>query len=90
MRNRTPDASPDITWHRGSRTLEVNLTISLCGLGGISGAALELGLAAVLRHGSGALSFWALTHPGPAADFHHPDSFTLSLSAARSRRVEPR
>ncbi|MEM9088638.1 MAG: DOMON-like domain-containing protein [Cyanobacteria bacterium P01_F01_bin.53] len=24
-------------------------------------------------------SFWAIAHPGPEADFHHPDSFVLSL-----------
>lgn len=24
-------------------------------------------------------TFWAIAHPGPAADFHHPDSFVVKL-----------
>ena len=28
---------------------------------------------------AGQESYWAIAHPGPTADFHHPDSFVLSL-----------
>ncbi|MFY8149889.1 MAG: DOMON-like domain-containing protein [Prochlorococcaceae cyanobacterium] len=42
-------------------------------------APLQLGVTAVLEHRSGALSYWALHHPGPEADFHRRDSFLLKL-----------
>lgn len=40
----------------------------------------RLGLSAVLEHDSGALSYWALAHPGARPDFHHPASFALELA----------
>jgi len=40
---------------------------------------LEIGIAAVLRHAGHGLTYWALTHPGPAADFHRRDSFLVEL-----------
>ena len=27
----------------------------------------------------GTLSYWALAHPSPKPDFHHPDGFVLEL-----------
>ena len=42
-------------------------------------AALELGLTAVIAGQSGALSYWALRHPGPQADFHDRGGFALAL-----------
>jgi hypothetical protein len=40
---------------------------------------LELGVTAVLGHRSGELSYWALAHNGPEADFHRRDSFVIEL-----------
>jgi len=40
---------------------------------------LELALAAVIEDTTGTLSYWALAHPGPRPDFHHPGSFTARL-----------
>lgn len=40
---------------------------------------IRLGLTAVLEDTDGALSYWALSHPGARPDFHHPASFTLTL-----------
>lgn len=40
---------------------------------------LSLGITAVLEQRSGALSYWALHHPGPEADFHRREGFTLLL-----------
>ena len=40
----------------------------------------RIGLSAVIQDREGARSFWALTHPGEAPDFHHPASFTLDLT----------
>jgi len=40
---------------------------------------LAVGLAAVLRFRDQGLTYWALTHPGPQADFHRRDSFLVEL-----------
>lgn len=40
---------------------------------------LEVGVTAVLEQRSGALSYWALHHPAPQADFHHRGGFLLRL-----------
>jgi hypothetical protein len=40
-----------------------------------------LALSAVLEHGSGEQSYWALAHGADKPDFHHPDSFALELPA---------
>ncbi len=39
-----------------------------------------LGLSAVLEKWDGTKSYWALHHPAPAPDFHHPEGFSLTLS----------
>jgi hypothetical protein len=44
-----------------------------------SGAALELGLTAVLEQPGGELSYWALNHPGPEPDFHDRRGWSLRL-----------
>jgi hypothetical protein len=55
-------------------------------LAGTAPPALELALAAVIEDATGALSYWALAHPGPRPDFHHPRSFAARLE----RPVGPR
>jgi hypothetical protein len=39
----------------------------------------RLGLSAVLEHADGRLSHWALHHPRPEPDFHHPAGRVLRL-----------
>jgi len=39
----------------------------------------RIGLSAVIEDIDGSLSYWALAHPSDKPDFHHPDSFTLTL-----------
>jgi hypothetical protein len=41
--------------------------------------ALEVGIAAVLKLARGGVSYWALTHGGPQADFHRRDGFIIQL-----------
>jgi hypothetical protein len=41
--------------------------------------ALEVAVSAVLKHKDGRMTYWALTHPGPQADFHRRDGFILDL-----------
>lgn len=40
---------------------------------------LRLALAAVIESENGTLSYWALRHPVERPDFHHPDSFAITL-----------
>lgn len=40
---------------------------------------LEIGLAAVIKGRDGGLTYWALTHPGPQADFHRREAFLVEL-----------
>ncbi len=42
-------------------------------------ASLEIAITTVIKHTDGALTYWALTHPGAVADFHHRDSFIIEL-----------
>lgn len=54
-------------------------------LGAVPGLRAEaewaLGLSAVIETVDGRKSYWALRHPSPAPDFHHPDCFALTLDA---------
>jgi hypothetical protein len=40
---------------------------------------LKVGISAVINPVNGELTYWALTHRGPEADFHRKDSFILEL-----------
>ena len=42
-------------------------------------AELELGASAVIEHLDGEISYWALNHPAPQADFHNRQSFALRV-----------
>lgn len=46
----------------------------------IDAAALEIGVCAVLQSSSGALTYWAVAHPGSEPDFHHRGGFCLKLT----------
>ena len=41
--------------------------------------AWSIGLSAVVEDADDGVSYWALAHPSDTPDFHHPDSFTLTL-----------
>jgi hypothetical protein len=44
----------------------------------------RLALSTVVEERTGTKSYWALTHPQPKPDFHHPDSFTLKIAGLDS------
>ncbi|MGV9005465.1 MAG: DOMON-like domain-containing protein [Brevundimonas sp.] len=49
-------------------------------LNGLNPAApWSIGLSAVIEAIDGTIAYWALAHPSDTPDFHHPDSFTLTL-----------
>ena len=39
----------------------------------------SIGLSAVIEDIGGGMTYWALAHPSDRPDFHHPDSFILTL-----------
>lgn len=83
MQPRAPRRPPQIVCRPGEDLLEIDVNVDFEGLFTESAPidALRLGLAAVLEDRQGQLSYWALAHPSDERpDFHHPDSFVLSLS----------
>jgi len=41
--------------------------------------ALKIGISTVIKTINSEITYWALTHPGPRADFHRRDSFIVEL-----------
>jgi hypothetical protein len=78
MAEETALTSLPVSVRRGSDSLELGLELDV---GGIVAAdqPLMVGIAAVIKLTGGELTYWALTHPGPAADFHRRDSFVVEL-----------
>ncbi len=46
-------------------------------------ASIEVGVSAVVKRRDLTSMYWALTHPGPQADFHRRDSFIIELKGLR-------
>lgn len=53
-------------------------------LGAIIGAerVVEAGVSAVIKQKGGEISYWALAHRGPKADFHRRDGFIVELESS--------
>jgi hypothetical protein len=61
--------------------LELNAVISLSEMPELIGnARLEIGVAAVIESVDRQRSYWAVFHPAPQPDFHHPEGFVLELA----------
>jgi hypothetical protein len=70
---------PQIAVRSTASHLELDAIVQLDRLSGRHpGAALLLGLAAVIETGGG-MSYWALHHPADKADFHRAEGFVLRL-----------
>jgi hypothetical protein len=78
MAEETALTSLPLSVRRRADSLEVALELDV---GRIVSAdqPLMVGIAAVIKRAGGGLSYWALTHPGPQADFHRRDSFVVEL-----------
>jgi hypothetical protein len=78
MAEETALTSLPLSVRRGSDSLEVTLELDMERIVSAD-QPLMAGIAAVIKLTGGELTYWALTHPGPAADFHRRDSFLLKL-----------
>jgi hypothetical protein len=78
MVEETAFASLPLRLRRRPDSLRLDLEL---GIDRIVGAdqPLEVGIAAVIKLAGGGLTYWALTHPGPQADFHRRDGFLAKL-----------
>ena len=77
MQEETAIASLPFSVQR-SDTLSLTLTLDLHPIIPIH-QPLEVAITTVICQQSGELTYWALTHPGPEADFHRRDSFMIQL-----------
>ena len=72
-------AAPVVTPPTGGEGITLQTDLDLAWLLGVPNARLRLGLATILEHASGELSYWALNHPAGKPDFHHADGFMIEL-----------
>jgi hypothetical protein len=79
---RNEELVPALPFQVSCQARELTLSLSLS-LGGLVDRSedLEMAMTAVLQDRSGAFSYWAVSHPGPEADFHRRDGFTVQLPA---------
>jgi hypothetical protein len=67
-----------VTVQSNLQTWQLTATLNLAGLIAPT-ARLEMSMTAVVVSATGEVSYWAVAHTGPEADFHRRDSFILSL-----------
>jgi hypothetical protein len=68
--------APEVRMQRSAQRLEMEVRLDLRSLSRLA----TLALAAVIEDENARLSYWALKHPSPQPDFHHPDAFVLELA----------
>jgi hypothetical protein len=65
---------PKIAVRTDGQALELSASVE------VEAAKLRVALCVVIEERDGALSYWALRHPAPRPDFHHPDGFALEIA----------
>ena len=77
--------APIISTQRTPNQLTVKVAVELPDLIDIKNCdGLRIALCAVIEDDNGALSYWALAHPPGKPDFHHRDSFAITLNPLKS------
>ena len=73
-------ATPVADAHRRGDSWQLQAFVDLSALPDLNDSEpWTLGVSAVMERKDGGISYWALAHPPGKPDFHHPDSFTLTL-----------
>lgn len=84
------DPAPAIAVRRAADALELEALVGAgCLPSTAKGARLQVALTAVIEDDVGALSYWAIRHPGVRPDFHHRDGFALEFDAPHNPDMEP-
>jgi hypothetical protein len=76
--------APAVETTTGDGTVRLSSTVDLSRLPDAGECELAVGLAVVVEATDGALSYWAVCHPGARPDFHARDGFSLRLPRVRS------
>ena len=71
-------ASLPFVVHRSPEALRLTLEVDLARIVPVD-LPLEVAIAAVIQAPDGRLTYWALAHPGPQADFHRRDGFLIAI-----------
>lgn len=81
MRTVEPHPPPKIICRRREDSLEADVDVRRAALPGLGagGGDPRLALAVILNDQHGGRSYWALAHPPGPPDFHHADSFAVTL-----------
>ncbi len=78
---------PVITTRRTANNLLLKAVVNLREFPELKDRAeLRLALSAVIENIDGELSYWALAHPPGKPDFHHADSFALTLNRLKNSK----
>jgi hypothetical protein len=77
---KTDRPAPRVAVRATRAALEIEAAIQLDTLIALPDVNLAIAISAVIEDREGALSYWALAHPAGQPDFHHADSFALTLS----------
>lgn len=72
--------APRVETTTGDGTVRLAATVDVSALAELRDPDLAVGLAVVVESTSGALSYWAASHPGKRPDFHARDGFSLRLA----------
>jgi hypothetical protein len=81
---RDPNLAPRMEVRRSEESLELDALVALRGpMAPYAAPRLRLGVSAVVEGADGRLAYWALRHPAPAPDFHHPEAFALEIDEVR-------
>ncbi len=78
MAEETALTSLPLSVRRGSDSLRLELELDV-GVIVSADQPLMVGIAAVIRLAGNGVTYWALIHPGTAADFHRRESFLVEL-----------
>jgi hypothetical protein len=78
-------AMPQIQVTRDSGHLSLAVDVDYRALAAVAHDDVRIALAAVVEHRDGRKCYWALAHPSPKPDFHHPDAFTLAMASGVAR-----
>jgi hypothetical protein len=86
MKELSMSAPPKIFHDEGTaHVMDIEIALELKALRTLTDTDVKLGASAVIEDRQGRKFYWALRHPSSKPDFHHSDSFILTLPHAGLR-----
>lgn len=78
MQEKLAFASLPFTVEADSSTFSLSLKLDLSAIA-LDNQPVDVAITTVVKHQNEQITYWALTHTGPEADFHRRDSFVIHL-----------